>query len=53
MLPETHREEVLRGLHNDVGHPGIELTVRLLREHFFWLGMLKDVERWVKTCEMS
>lgn len=35
LLPEVYKEEVLRGLHNGVGHPGIERTVRLLRERLF------------------
>jgi len=51
VLPEVYREEVLRGLHSDIGHPGTERTIRLIRERFFWPGMLKDVEQWVKTCD--
>ena len=48
VLPTGYRNEVLKGLHNDVGHPGAERTMRLLRERFFWPGMYTDVEQWIK-----
>ena len=51
VLPECYKEEVLRGLHDHVGHPGVERTVRLLRERFYWPGMYTDVETWVKGCD--
>ena len=51
VLPECYKEEVLRGLHDHVGHPGVERTVRLLRERFYWPGMYTDAETWVKGCD--
>ena len=35
VIPECYRGLVLRGLHNDVGHPGRDRTDRLLRERFY------------------
>ena len=32
VLPSQYRNEVLNGLHNDVGHPGTEITITLMRE---------------------
>lgn len=51
VVPEGYRKEVLRGLHDEVGHPGIERTMRLLRERFYWPGMYSDTEHWIKTCD--
>ena len=43
--------DILKGLHTDVGHPGIERTNRLIRTRFFWPGMSTDVEDWIKKCD--
>ncbi len=37
-------------LHNDVGHPGRDRTISLIRDRFFWPRMAGDVENWVKSC---
>ena len=34
-----------------MGHIRIEWTIDLLREHFYWPGMLDDVTRHIKQCE--
>ena len=51
VLPECYRKQVLTGLHDDVGHPGRDRTMRLLRERFYWPGMATDVDKWVNKCE--
>ena len=50
VLPECFRKEILKGLHNDIGHPGRDRTLSLIRERFFWPGMASDCENWVKEC---
>ncbi len=42
---------VLRALHDELGHQGIERTGALVRKRCFWPGMLQEVERWCKRCE--
>ena len=44
VLPLCYKQDVLKGLHDEVGHPGIERTTRLVREIFFWPGLSTDVE---------
>ena len=39
VFPMNSREEILKGIHNNVGHPGKENTMRLLRERYYWPGM--------------
>ena len=51
VLPETYRRTVLRGLHNDVGHPGRDRTLSLIRERFYWPRMTADIEKWTKECQ--
>ena len=40
----------LEGLHDNAGQLGVEKTLSLVRDHFFWLKMAKDVETHVKSC---
>ena len=51
VLPPCYRNEVLKGLHNEVGHPGRDRTLGLLHERFFWPGMTKDTEKWIEHCD--
>ncbi|XP_078787638.1 retrovirus-related Pol polyprotein from transposon 297 [Oryzias latipes] len=50
VLPEESRPMVLTSLHDDMGHPGIERTLDLVRSRFFWPRMAADVEQKIKTC---
>ena len=40
VLLEAFRKQALQGYHDDLGHLGIEQTIDLLRDHFYWPGML-------------
>jgi len=51
VIPEGHRKEILQSLHSDVGHPGQERTMRLMRERFYWPGMGADIAKWIESCE--
>ena len=51
VLPASQVETALQGLHNQNGHFGIERTLELAKERFFWPGMSPDVEAKVKHCE--
>lgn len=50
VLPYGMRDTVLKALHNDIGHPGRDKTLSLLKERFFWPHMSKDVDEWIKKC---
>ena len=51
VLPETFRKQALQSCHNDLGHLRIEWTIDLLRDHFYWPGMLNEITRHIKQCE--
>ena len=51
VLPASHRGTAMEALHDDVGHPGQERTLELLRSRFYWPLMSQDVTAKVKTCE--
>ncbi|KAI5087043.1 hypothetical protein C0J45_24413, partial [Silurus meridionalis] len=41
---------VLKSLHDDMGHMGVERTLDLVRKRFYWPKMSAEVETKVKTC---
>ena len=50
VLPLAFIEQVLSGLHNDMGHPSKDRTLSLLHDRFWWPGMTSDTEAWVSNC---
>ena len=51
ILPKTHRCPATLALHDDYGHLGMEKTLGLLQEQFFWPKMIKDVWNHIRTCK--
>ena len=51
VLPEAFRKQALQGCHDDLGHLRMEQIIDLLRDHFYWSGMLNDATRHIKQCE--
>ena len=50
VLPSAHIDTVLQALHDDMGHPGKDRTLSLLRDRFYWPGMDRSVDNWIKQC---
>ena len=50
VLPKTLHHQALSGLHDDIGHPGVERTLSLVRQRFYWPTMSKDVTNHVSKC---
>ena len=48
VLPETFRMQALKGCHDDLGYLGVEWTIDLLRDHFYWPGMTEDIIRHIR-----
>ncbi len=44
VLPEKYWTQVLRSLHDDSGHLGVERTAELLKDRFYWPRMSQHVE---------
>ncbi len=52
LLPAVLRDRVLNALHNQMGHQGIERTLSLVRPRAYWPDMYRDVESFIKKCEI-
>jgi len=53
VVPETLVREVIQMHHDKVfaGHQGIKRTRNLLKLHYYWPNLNRDVETYVKQCE--
>ena len=51
VLPAEFIRKALHGLHDEIGHMGRDRSLALCRERFYWPGMAKDVDQWMKTCD--
>ena len=51
VLPAKFKAVVLKVMHDDVGHLGMERVTDMIRRRFFWPKMSTDVEQYVKNCE--
>ena len=50
VLPIKYQAQVLHLLHDGQGHQGIERTIALCQERFYWNTMFQDVTKYVKEC---
>ena len=50
LVPKAHQTAALNGCHWDAGHQGCDCTLSLLQEHFWWLGMAKQMRQTIRAC---
>ena len=50
VVPTHRRQQALDGLHRDAGHQGVKRTQSLVKERFWWPGMMDKVAKMVKGC---
>ena len=46
---KAHHIAALNGCHRDAGHQGPDHTLSLLREYFWWLGMVNQMQKSIKN----
>ena len=49
-LPKPYRKQALEGCHDDVGHFGLDRTLDLLRDRFYWPHLMDDAKDYVSSC---
>ena len=50
IVPKDFRQQAIDGCHRNAGHQGQDRTLSLLRERFWWPGMINKVRSSVKGC---
>ena len=51
VLPKKFVRKAILACHDDNGHLGVEQTLGLLQERFFWPKMAADIQTHIHTCE--
>uniref|UniRef100_A0A3B1JAQ3 Gypsy retrotransposon integrase-like protein 1 n=1 Tax=Astyanax mexicanus TaxID=7994 RepID=A0A3B1JAQ3_ASTMX len=51
VVPDSLKSEVLKGIHDHVGHQGQFRSLSLARQRFFWVHMDRDVREYVRHCQ--
>ena len=51
VVPSSQRSRVITLAHEGTGHWSYKKTLKILRRNYFWPGIRKDVEAFVKSCE--
>ena len=50
VLPKSYWKQSMEACHDNMGHLGIERTTSLLRDRFYWLSMIEDIELHIRSC---
>ena len=51
VLPISFRKRMIMACHDQFGHLGMDKTLVLLQERFFWLEMNEDVRTHIRNCD--
>ena len=52
VVPKSARPDVIKMLHDDLGHPGMKKTILRVQERYFWPGLTKEVKTFCKNCHL-
>ena len=47
----AYATKVLKSLHNNNGHQGLQRVIDLLHERVYWPTMFTDADHWLAQCE--
>ncbi|XP_055591263.1 uncharacterized protein LOC129743302 [Uranotaenia lowii] len=50
VVPATVRFHVVKSLHDDMGHPGVDKTTELVKQDFWFEGMSAFIKQYIKCC---
>ena len=50
LVPKAHQVATPNGCDRDAGHQGHNCTLSLQWEHFWWLGMINQMQQSIKSC---
>lgn len=50
VLPSKYIPVILKSMHDCMGHLGIDRTIELVRNRFYWPKMLRDTEMYIQNC---
>ena len=52
VVPVSYAKIILKLAHDELGHNGTARTYALVKRMFYWKGLKKDIENYVRTCHI-
>ena len=52
-IPKLIQEDLLKQIHHDMGHMGVDKTYELIDRKYFWPGLYKEVTNYINSCEIG
>ena len=49
IVPNVLQPAIFHNFHSAL-HQGVQKSIDVIRRHYFWSNMLKDIEKWVRFC---
>ncbi|UYV79367.1 hypothetical protein LAZ67_17002339 [Cordylochernes scorpioides] len=50
IIPETLQHTLMNKVHQEYNHPGISQMTRIITAQYYWKGISKSIEKFVKSC---
>ena len=50
VVPTSLRSKLLKDLHDDISHPGINKTIKLITKHYWWPDCTENIKSYVRSC---
>lgn len=50
IIPEQYWPMVLKAMHDDLRHFGVERTMVLIKDRFYWPRMAFEITQYIKNC---
>ncbi|UYV74491.1 K02A2.6-like [Cordylochernes scorpioides] len=50
IIPETLQHTLMNKVHQEYNHPGISQMTRIITTQYYWKGISKSIEKFVKSC---
>ena len=50
VLPMRYRQQAIKACHDDIGHLGLERSLDLLKDRFYWPGTNEEMGNHIRSC---
>ena len=51
VLPTNYRQQAVEACHDDIGHLGLQRSLDLLKDSFYWPGMNDEMKNHIWNCD--
>lgn len=52
LIPKNIRNKLIDLIHAQIGHAGIQKTIKFISENLYWKNQKRDIKKRIKTCDL-